>query len=88
MVREERINGVSEKAKAAAKIKSDLLMPKEDKPEEKPKPQYPFAALFGPTASTNEPAKTETPEEISVRESTRSAIEMQLDAGLLEEIKW
>ena len=86
MVREERINGVSEKAKAAAKERLiDLLMPKEDKPEEKPKPQYPFAALFGPTASGNEPAKTETPEEISVRESTRSAIEMQLDAGLLED---
>ena len=37
MVREERINGVSEKAKAAAKERLiDLLMPKEDKPEEKP----------------------------------------------------
>ena len=33
MVREERINGVSEKAKAAAKERLiDLLMPKEDKP--------------------------------------------------------
>ena len=85
MVREERINNVSEKAKEAARERLiDLLMPKEDKPEEKAKPQYPFAALFGPTTTT-EPAKTETPEEISVRESTRHAIEMQLDAGLLED---
>lgn len=85
MVREERINNVSEKAEAAAKERLiDLLMPKEEQPEDKPKPQYPFAALFGPT-TTSEPAKEETPEEVSVRESTRSAIEMQLNAGLLED---
>ncbi len=83
MVREERINGVSEKAKDAAEERLiDLLMPKDQK-EQEAKPQYPFAALFGPTAK--EPDKQETPEERSLRASTRNAIRMQLQAGLLED---
>lgn len=87
MVREERTSGVADRAKQAAEERIiDLLMPKEDLPEEKkPQPQFPFA-LFAPQNNSSEIAKKdETPEEQSLRESTRSAIKMQLRNGLLEE---
>ncbi len=85
MVREERMNGVSGKAKEAAEERLvDLLMPDDQKPKE-PQPQAsPFAALFAPQGS-QPPAKVETPEEETLRNSTREAIRSQLRAGLLED---
>ena len=85
MVREERINGVTHLVKKATEDRLvDLLMPKDQKQsEQKSAPQqFPFA-LFAPQQSST-PAKQETPEEISLRESTRTAIRMQLENGLLE----
>ncbi len=85
MVREERVNGVSHLATNAAKERLvDLLMPKDQKPEPPKSPQqFPFA-LFAPQQTTA-PAIQETPEEISLRESTRNAVQMQLENGLLED---
>ncbi len=85
MVREERVNGIEHIAKKATEDRLvDLLMPKDQKKsEQKPAAQqFPFA-LFAPQQNTT-PAVTETPEEISLRESTRTAIRMQLENGLLE----
>lgn len=85
MVREERVTGVSDVAKEAARERLvDLLMPKDQKQEPPKNPQqFPFA-LFAPQQGST-PAKQETPEEISLRESTRNAVRMQLDNGLLED---
>jgi ATP-dependent HslUV protease ATP-binding subunit HslU len=84
MVREERVGGVGDLAKQAAQERLiDLLMPR-DKRDAQPKQaqQFPFA-LFAP--QTTQPAKPETPEEIALRESTKDAVRMQLENGLLED---
>ncbi len=84
MVREERINGVTHLVKKATEDRLvDLLTPKDQRKSEQKSPQqFPFA-LFAPQQGST-PAKQDTPEEISLRESTRTAIRMQLENGLLE----